>query len=250
MDITTIIGFLVGVTLIYLSIMGDMWAFYSPSSMGVVIGGSLAATLISLPMRRAISLPRVALKAIRHRPVSARRVIEDLVRFGEIARRDGILALEKVLGEIDDRFLAEGIQMAVDGSDPETIYETMSTELDCMKARHTAGRDIFDTLGKYAPAFGMIGTLIGMIMLLKNLDDPDKIGPGMATALITTFYGVIVANLLAIPVAEKLMARSRDEMVVKDIIIHGVMAIQSGDNPRILEQKLKIFLPPEERRGR
>ena len=161
----------------------------------------------------------------------------------EVARRDGILALENATAEIKDPFLVSGIQMAVDGTDPDQIESILLSDLEAVEARHADGKALFDSLGRYTPAFGMIGTLIGLVIMLKNMDDPSKIGPAMAVALLTTLYGALAANLVALPLADKLAIRSRDETAVKMIVIKGVMAIQTGDNPRIVEQKLKTFLP-------
>jgi len=166
-----------------------------------------------------------------------------LVKYAEIARRDGILALENVTSKISDPFLISGIQMAVDGTDPDLIETIMSNDLEAVQSRHAEGKALFDNAGKYAPAFGMIGTLIGLVVMLRNMSDPSAIGPAMAVALITTFYGALVANVFALPMAEKLALRSREEILLKQIIIKGVMSIQSGDNPRIVEQKLRTFLP-------
>jgi len=149
-----------------------------------------------------------------------------------------------VTKDIDDDFVVKGIQMAIDGTDPELIEQILTSELDSISDRHNRGKSIFDTMGKYAPAFGMIGTLIGLVIMLQNMDDPSKIGPGMAVALLTTLYGALVANLVCLPLADKLARRSGDELLLKEIVIRGVMSIQSGDNPRVVEQKLKTFLSP------
>jgi chemotaxis protein MotA len=145
---------------------------------------------------------------------------------------------------IDDPFIVTGIQMAVDGTDPELIEQILTSELEAVEERHAGGKAIWDTVGRYAPAFGMIGTLVGLVIMLQNMDDPAALGPGMAVALLTTLYGAIAANLVALPIADKLGRRSDEELLLKNIIIKGVMSIQSGDNPRIVEQKLKTFLPP------
>ena len=139
--------------------------------------------------------------------------------------------------------MVSGIQMAVDGTDPELIEQIMEAELDAVASRHAAGRALFENLGRYAPAFGMIGTLVGLVIMLGKMSDPDSLGPAMAVALLTTLYGSLLANLVALPLADKLGTRSRDELLLKEIVIKGVMAIQSGDNPRVVEQKLRSFLP-------
>jgi len=171
-------------------------------------------------------------------------LIDDLVGYAEIARRDGILSLENATKDAEDAFIVKGIQMAVDGTDPELIEQIMNNELEAIATRHDRGKGVFDSIGRYAPAYGMIGTLVGLVIMLMNMDDPSKIGPGMAMALLTTLYGSMFANMFALPIADKLGARNDEELLFKTIIIKGVMSIQSGDNPRIVEQKLKTFLPP------
>ncbi|MHC4350826.1 MAG: motility protein A, partial [Planctomycetota bacterium] len=166
------------------------------------------------------------------------------VELAEVARRDGILALEGMISEMQDDFLVRGIQMAVDGTDPEVIQAVMETELENLLERHENGKGMLDAMGRYAPAFGMIGTLIGLVAMLQNMDDPSKIGAGMAAALLTTLYGALLANIVFMPMADKLGRRTNEEALAKTIIINGVMAIQSGDNPRTVESKLVTFLPP------
>lgn len=245
MDIATIIGLLSGTILILWAVMGksDLGAFADGGSVMIVLGGAVSAALISFPLKHLLSVAKVVKNCFFAKARDARELIKDMVRFAEIARRDGILALENVTGEIQDPFLVQGIQMAVDGTDPDLIENILTNDLETIEARHAEGKALFDNIGKYAPAFGMIGTLIGLVIMLQNMGDPAKIGPAMAVALLTTLYGALVANLVALPMADKLALRSREEMLLKLIIIKGVMAIQSGDNPRIVEQKLKTFLP-------
>jgi chemotaxis protein MotA len=212
-----------------------------------VLGGATCALFISTGMGTIKKLGKVFSKAMFYKPASARKLIDDLVSYAEIARRDGILSLEAHCKDIDDPFIVQGIQMAVDGADPELIEAIMETELENLMDRHTEGKGIFDTFTKYAPAFGMIGTLIGLVAMLANMDDPSTIGGGMAIALLTTFYGSVAANLVFDPMSDKLSRRSAEEVVLKSIVIKGVMSIQSGDNPRVVEQKLKTFIPPAER---
>ncbi len=246
MDIATIVGILVGIGVLFFGIMDAKGGgeFINAGSFAVTIGGALCATLISLPMRRVKAAVSVAKKVFLTKVAAPHELIKTLVGFAEIARRDGILALEEASKNLEDDFLVKGLQLAVDGADPELISDIMTTELENIKERHRDGRKIFEAMGKYAPAFGMIGTLIGLVALLKNLDNPESIGPAMAIALITTLYGAVCANLIFLPVADKLGLRSKEEMFLKEIIIQGVMSIQSGDNPRIVEQKLEIFLEP------
>jgi chemotaxis protein MotA len=175
------------------------------------------------------------------------QLIKQLVELAEVARRDGILALENMTEKVDDEFLVSGIQMAVDGTDPEVIRTVMETELENLIERHETSKGLLDAIGKYAPAFGMIGTLIGLVAMLSNMDDPSKIGSGMAAALLTTLYGALIANLAVLPMADKLALRSSEEVLAKSIIIQGVMSIQAGDNPRNVFSKLMTFVPPAQR---
>lgn len=251
MDIATLIGMIAGVGLIGWAIVsgaGDkVSGFIDPPSVAIVIGGMAAATLISSPLKAVLGVANVVKKAFLQKPLSPEKLIDDLVSYAEIARRDGILSLENVTKDIDDEFVVKGIQMAIDGTDPELIEQILTSELDSVAERHASGKNIFDTMGKYAPSFGMIGTLIGLIIMLQNMADPSKIGDGMAVALLTTLYGALMANLICLPLADKLGKRSSEELLLKEIVIRGVMSIQSGDNPRVVEQKLKTFLSPSMR---
>lgn len=245
MDISTLVGFLLAGGLIFFAIKDGLSNFVDAPSLMIVVGGGIAATMMSLPMKVFAKIGAVLGTAFKDKKRDPKGLIESMVKFSEIARRDGILALESAMDEIDDAFLAKGIQMAVDGSDPDVIFETLNAELEQMQSRHDVHRAIFDLMGKYAPAYGMIGTLVGLILMLAELDDPSKIAPNMAVALITTFYGALMANLFCLPLADKLGKKDKVESTTMEIIINGVMAIQSGDSPRVVEQKLKIFLPPK-----
>ena len=167
-----------------------------------------------------------------------------IVSLAETARRDGLLALEGRIEEIDNPFVILGIQMAVDGTRPEVIEDIMRTEMDAVAARHSDGKKVVDQAGRFAPAFGMIGTLMGLIIMLGQLDDPDALGPGMAVALITTLYGAVISNVVMLPCAEKLGYLNQRELLVMEIAVRGIMGIQSGENPRVIEQKLTTFIPP------
>lgn len=250
MDIGTIIGLCAGVALILSAILlaSDLPTFIDYPSVLVVCGGALSACMISFPIQNLFAVAKVVKNCFFTKARDPRELIADMVRFAEVARRDGILALDNLTEEIKDPFVVQGIQMAVDGTDPDLIETIMSNDLEAVEARHTEGKALFDAFGKYAPAFGMIGTLIGLVIMLKNMSDPSTIGPAMAIALLTTLYGALLANLVALPLADKLGRRSKEELLLKTIVIKGVMAIQSGDNPRIVDQKLKTFLPGRLRR--
>jgi chemotaxis protein MotA len=248
-DIATVGGILLGSALVGIAILlgGSPSAYIDIPSIMIVIGGASAATLASYPLLRYMSIPKVCMKAIFAKKQDPVKLVESLVELAEIARRDGILALEASVERIDDAFLVRGVQMAVDGSDPEVIESIMETELENLMERHEAGKGLLESYAKYAPAFGMIGTLIGLVAMLQNMDDPSKIGAGMAAALLTTLYGALMANVLFSPLADKLGQRSSEEILCKTIVIQGVMAIQAGDNPRNVQSKLMTFVPPNQR---
>jgi chemotaxis protein MotA len=250
MDLATILGVFIAFALLGWAIVsgGSPDAFVDIPSMAIVIGGSFGAAMIAIPAGKLKAFSKVFGKTIKNKNSDPQKLIEDMVSYAEVARRDGILSLESVCKDIEDPFIVRGIQMAVDGTDPELIEQIMITELDNLVDRHESGRNMFATIGKYAPAFGMIGTLIGLVAMLANMSDPSSIGGGMAVALLTTMYGAILANVVFLPLADKLGSRSAEEVLTKTIIIKGVMSIQSGDNPRIVEQKLTTFLPPSMRK--
>jgi chemotaxis protein MotA len=249
MDMGILIGFLGTWALILGAVLlgGNPIIYVDVPSVVLIFGASITIIFFCFPARNVKNLISVVKKAVFHKSPSIDQLIEDMVSYAEIARRDGILSLENTVKDIDDPFIVQGIQMAVDGTDPELIEQIMVNDLDNLVERHGTGKGLFDSLGKYAPAMGMIGTLIGLVAMLSDLSDPSKIGAGLAVALLTTLYGALVANAVALPLADRLGRRSGEEVLYKTIIIKGVMAIQSGDNPRIVEQKLRTFLPPSQR---
>lgn len=249
MDFASIGGTLLGISLIVISILtkGSITAFLSLSSALIVVGGVIAATLINYPISRIISVLKVVKIAYKGDSLQPLRVIKELVRMAEKARKEGLLALENETDEVTDPFMKKGIQLIVDGTDPELARNILETEIAMMEERHRIGAEIFDSMGASAPAFGMIGTLIGLIIMLKNLNDPDTLGPGMAVALITTFYGTLLANLLFIPIAGKLKLRSSEEILNREIVVEGILSIQAGENPRIVGEKMKAYLHPLEK---
>ncbi len=249
MDIATIIGVILGAIVVIgaIALGGSFGAYVDIPSMMIVLGGASAATLAAFPLFRFMKLPKVVMKTLFFKGSNAAELINQIVELAEVARRDGILALENMTEQIEDDLLIRGVQMAVDGTDPEVIETVMETELENLMDRHEAGKSLLAAMGRFAPAFGMIGTLVGLVAMLSNMDDPSAIGAGMAAALLTTLYGALVANILFLPLADKLGMRSTEEVLMKTIIIQGVMAIQSGDNPRNVQSKLMTFLPPNER---
>lgn len=251
MDIATIVGAIGGLALIVWGITGvsPLNAFVSGKSAMITFGGTFGATLVNFPLQQFLSMIKVAKNAIFSSPESPHGIIPTFVEMAQKAKREGILSLESEVEETDNKFLATGIQLAVDGYDLEAIEEILNTEIMLTHERHQSGSEIFAKMGYYAPAFGMIGTLIGLIAMLRQLDNPDMIGPGMAVALITTLYGAIAGNLIFLPMAAKLDNRSSHEIMVKQLILEGVLSISSGDNPRVVEQKLLAFLAPKERKS-
>jgi chemotaxis protein MotA len=248
MDIATIIGLLAAIGLIVGSmLMGSapMTAFIDIPSLMVVIGGALAAAMICFPLKSMLGVPKVVMKVVLNKNEDLGQLIGQLVSLAETARRDGLLALEGKVNEIENPLVKTGLQMAVDGNNPETVEEVLRTEVEAIATRHKEGKSVMDQLGRFAPAYGMIGTLMGLIMMLSDMSDPSSIGSGMAVALITTLYGAIVANVFFSPFAEKLGMLSKKELVGMEIAIRGVMAIQSGESPRAIHQKLQTFLPPK-----
>lgn len=246
MDIASLVGLLLAVGLILGSIMmgsAPFSAFVDIPSGLVVIGGAMAAVMICFPLKTVLAVPNVAKKVFLNKPANVAALIQEIVSLAETARRDGLLALESKIGEVENEFVKAGVQMAIDGTRPEVIEDILRTEIDAIATRHRDGKAMLDQAGRFAPAYGMIGTLMGLIMMLSDMSDPSGIGAGMAVALITTLYGAIIANVFFIPFAEKLGFLNKLEMVELEIIVRGIMAIQSGENPRVIEQKLYTFLP-------
>lgn len=245
MDVTSLLGLTLGAALLVGSIVinGPLSLFWDGPSVLIVFGGTLGAIMINYPFKDLVkigSLLRIIFTNEEHKP---QEVIKILVSFAEVSRREGLLALEERAQEVDEPFLQKGIQLVVDGTDPELVRSILEIELSYLEDRHVSGQEMFEQMGAYAPAFGMLGTIIGLIAMLQELDSPDSIGTGMATALITTFYGSILANLVFLPMAGKLRVKSAQELLIKEIMIEGILSIRAGENPRIVEEKLNAFLP-------
>ena len=249
MDKATLLGIILGFSLIIASIqMGEgIGLFVNLPSILIVLGGTLASTLICFPGAQVFKVMGVVRNAFFQEIEIPLDKIETLVTFAERARREGILALENAVESVDDVFLKSGIQLAVDGVEPQLIRDILQTELSFLEDRHRTGQAVFTTLGFYSPAYGMIGTLIGLVQMLVTMKNPSTIGESMALALLTTFYGAVLANALFLPIAAKLKRRTQEEILLKELTIEGIMSIQSGDNPRIVRQKLMAFLSPNMR---
>jgi len=247
MDIATVVGLVVGAVAVLGSIMtgGDLGVFIDVPSLLVVGGGLIAATFIKWPLEVVLGVAKVYMKAFFFTPMDPSKMIEEVQNLAETARRESVFALEKV--PIDDPFLRKAITLAADNRPPEVITSILQLEIDAMTERHKVGVSLAKGMGDDAPAMGMIGTLIGLVQMLQNLSDPSAIGPAMAVALLTTFYGAVIANLGCLPMSNKLEYRSMLEANKMSIIIAGTLGIVAGENPRVIREKLDSFLPPDQR---
>ena len=244
MDIATIVGVILGILVVVVAIVvGGGWqSFIHVPSMALTMGGMLCATLIHFSLPQFLGIFSVIKKTIISKIPSQSEMIQKMVNFAAINRRDGALALEQEIPNLDNSCFIKGLQMLVDGRDAEQIRDFMSIEIQYLQDRHLTGKKILEFMGSAAPAFGMIGTLIGLVQMLRNLSSPDAIGGGMAVALLTTFYGALSANLIFIPLAGKLGIYSKAETTVIEMIVEGVCAIAQGDNPTIVREKLQAFI--------
>ncbi|MCH8134585.1 MAG: flagellar motor protein PomA [Proteobacteria bacterium] len=247
MDIATLIGLLgaFGVVLSAIILGGSASNFVNVPSFLVVIGGTFMVTMVKFSLSSFLSATSVAVKAFIHKPLSAEELIANAVDLAKEARQGGLLALEDA--EVSDEFMKSGLDLLVDGHPADIVRTMLTKDLQLTLKRHSDGQDIFKAIGDVGPAMGMIGTLIGLVQMLANMDDPKQIGPAMAVALLTTLYGAILATMVALPIADKLAVRSREENDRKSLIIDALLAIQAGQNPRVIENLLETYLPPSRR---
>lgn len=247
MDISTVVGLVLGILAILGSILygSPLSIFIDVPSVAVVFGGVVATTFIKWPLENIKGLVSTFMKSIFTTPVDPKAMIEEIQKLAETARRESVFALEKV--PVEDKFLKKAVTLAADNRPPEVITSILSLEIAAMEDRHSKGVDMMEGIGADGPAMGMIGTLIGLVQMLQNMSDPSAIGPAMAVALLTTFYGAVIANVFAIPVAAKLKQRSKQESTKMNIIVAGVLGIVAGENPRVIREKLDSFLPPKDR---
>jgi chemotaxis protein MotA len=251
MDLATIIGLVLAWGAFFGSVImegGSLTQFMNPSALILVLGGTLGATIASFPLDQIMDLPKIVKNAFQHGEQDIGATIKQLVSFAERARREGLLALEDEAREIDDEFLKKGVQLAVDGTDPELVRVILETEIAYLGERHEVGANIFATMGGFAPTLGVIGTVAGLVHMLANLSDPGSMGPSIASAFIATLLGVSTANLIFLPISNKLKLRSKHELLTREVMMEGILSIQAGDNPRIVEEKLKSYLAPAIRR--
>ncbi len=249
MDLGTVIGLVLTLALLFGSMaMGvGIGPYIDIPSILIVFGGTIGVLLIAFKMDQMKNFVKIFMVAIKPTQYDLNELIKKMVEYSTTARKDGILALETAANSEENEFLKKGLSMAVDGNEPDTIRELLEIEMEQTSQRHKANSQIFGQLGGFAGAMGMIGTLIGLVAMLLNMSDPSAIGPSMAVALLTTMYGAMLGNIVGGPIENILNIRDEDEMLAKTLILEGIMAIQSGDNPRALEAKLLSFLPPDKR---
>lgn len=249
MDIASIAGLVLGVAFFIISVIlgggvSALASFWDAPSVMITVGGAIASVMIIHPMDKFINSLKAVGKVFQNQVMDEGAIIRNIIDLSNVARKEGLLALEEAADGIEDSFLKKGIMLVVDGTDPGLVRDILETELIFIGSRHKEVANFWAKLAEMAPAWGMIGTLIGLVNMLGNLSDPDAIGPAMAIALLTTMYGSIVANLVATPFSDKLKIKSGQEMLLKEVMIEGLLAIQAGENPRVIEEKLKSFLSP------
>ncbi|MFK8077131.1 MAG: MotA/TolQ/ExbB proton channel family protein [Granulosicoccus sp.] len=247
MDIATLLGLFGGLGVIVASIFlgGSVNTFVNIPSIVVVVGGTFMVTLCQISLAQFLGSFKVTLRAFMHKSIPPEKLIEEAIGLADVARKEGILALEG--NDIDDKFLDDGIKLCIDGHSTETVQKMLSKDINLELDRQNTGILMFKSIAEAAPAMGMIGTLIGLVQMLANMDDPKSIGPAMAVALLTTLYGAIIANAIALPIAAKLKAISAHERLNKLLVLESVAGIQDGMNPRVLQQQLVAYLPESKR---
>lgn len=247
MDIATIIGMIAGSILLLIAVLlgGEMGLFVNIPSILIVIGGTVATLFIRYEIPDVFMTLKVSKKCFTHKLQSQQEVITQFIQLSQISRKEGLLALERV--QFEDPFLAKGINYCVDGAETRQIEAILLKDIQYTRARHEFGEGLWRAVNTSAPAFGMIGTLIGLVNMLANMDDPKAIGPAMAVAILTTLYGAVISNLFALPMADKLAYRSGQEMDLKLLMLEGILGLKRGENPRMLEETLHTFLSPSDR---
>jgi chemotaxis protein MotA len=241
--IVACVGMAVGATMEGSQVM----AVLNPSAMLIVLGGTAGATLASVGMDGFKAIMPLYKKTMSAEPFDLVGRVKELVGYAEQARRDGLLSLDEALNEVEDPYIKKGLQLVVDGTDPELVAEVLESENEAMRQRHTLGRAAFEKAGGYAPTMGIIGTVFGLIHVLKHLDAPETLGPSISSAFIATLIGVASANVIYLPVGSRLKALSAEELHFRQMTLEGVLAIQAGDNPRVVEEKLMAYVPPAQR---
>ncbi len=254
MDIATLIGTIGAfILMIFGMVYGKDFSainnFIDAPSALITFGGALGCLLAMSPIKDFVGGLKTFRLVFKVPKSNETETIKTIIELSNLARREGLLALEESTNTLDDEFMKKGVMLIVDGTDPELVRSILEAEIINVDARHQSNIGFWKNLGSMGPAWGMIGTLIGLINMLKDLSDPDSIGPNMAVALVTTLYGSVLANWICAPVANKLTVQNETEIKLKEVMIEGILSIQAGENPRVIEEKLKSFLSPAERKG-
>lgn len=249
MDLATLLGLALSFSLVTMGILmgSSISLFVDFPSMLIVFGGTIGATLTQYPLTAVLQLGKVIKKCLTDETPSAQVVVNQFMDLSNRARREGILSLETAIGTIKSQYMRKGMRLAIDGLEPAGIQDILETEISNTEKRHGVGMELLSSMAAYAPALGMTGTVIGLVQMLRLMDDPSKIGPAMAVALITTFYGVILANLVFLPMVGKLRHRSREEVMIMEMQMEGILAISRGENPRLIAEKLNSYQSPNKR---
>lgn len=250
MDIATLLGLILAWGALFAALQiegGELHGLWNLSALVLVLGGSLGATVVGMPINQIKVLPGILRQAFFHRLVNPVEITRAISGYAVRARRDGVLALEQESKQAKSEFLRLGLQLVVDGTPAEMSREILGTEVEAMQSRHRAGEAIFSTLGGFAPTLGILGTVMGLVHMLANLDEPDSMGPAIAAAFIATLYGVGTANLIFLPIANKLKLRSQEETISYQLAIEGILAIQTGENPREVAARMRSFLSPKQK---
>jgi len=248
MDLATIIGLLIAwgalITALFME-GGQLADLANPSAFVIVFGGTLGATTIAFSVKQLANIPMILRNAFLSEETDLAHLIRMVVDFARKARKEGILTLEEGARDLDNKFLQTGIRLVVDGTPSEMVREIMETEIVALQERHKVGQNIFTTMGGFSPTLGIIGTVMGLIHMLSSLNQPGKMGPAIAAAFVATLYGVAFANLIFLPIGTKLKSRTAEEIIAYDMVIEGILSIQAGDNPRMVESKMLAYLPPK-----
>jgi chemotaxis protein MotA len=247
MKASSVIGLVVAIAGLYIGAVmegSNPMAILSPSAMSIVLGGTLGAVIIGTSFASITNIPKMYMKAFSPPLQDLNAKVAELVGYAEAARRDGLLALDEVTSSIEDPFTKKGLQLVVDGTDPDLVADILESENDAMRKRHAAGVQPFDKAGGYAPTMGIIGTVFGLIHVLGNLDKPATLGPSISAAFVATLLGVASANVVYLPIGARLKQLSQDELHARALIVEGILSIQAGDNPRVVQEKLMTFVPP------
>lgn len=250
MDLTAIGGLIFGVIAVFGGFLlegGHLGALVQPTAAVIVFGGTIGATVVGYSLKEVLTIPRYIKIAFTSKELDVNEYIELIVSLAEEARREGLLYLENKLRDIDDAFLYKGIQLVVDGTDPEVVKSILEAELYSLEERHKVGSSIFETAGGYAPTMGIIGTVMGLVHVLGSITEPDSLGPAIAVAFMATLYGIASANLIWLPLSEKLRGLSEKERLVRELMLDGIISLQAGYNPILIRERLTAFLSPSTR---